>query len=196
MIRNGKDRSFHMFQIREYQPSDETGWLECRVLSFLDTDYYDDVRTDRSSIQAPCLSLVAESEGKVVGLIDIEMDGTTATIDSLAVHPVARQEGLASVLLDEALDRLPPEMRELDAWTREDAAANSWYKENGFVEAYRYLHVYKSHEDPDEGFQSPVGLSRPVGAFMHADIKHEHVMRRKFKRVYVCRQYVLKLYGT
>ncbi|MGB9036342.1 MAG: GNAT family N-acetyltransferase [Paeniglutamicibacter sp.] len=177
-----------MFNIREYQPADERGWLECRLLSFLDSNYYDDVRTDRSDIEAPNLSLVAEDNGTIVGLIDIELDGDAATIDSIAVHPGARQQGMASALLDEALARLPSGTRTLDAWTREDAAANGWYQRNGFEEAYRYLHVYKGYSEPNDGFQCPEGLSRPVLAFMHADIKDEESMRRAFKRVYVCRQ--------
>ena len=28
--------------VRDYRPSDETGWLRCRVLAFLDTCYYDE----------------------------------------------------------------------------------------------------------------------------------------------------------
>src|SRR4051794_4017421 len=96
-----------MFNIREYQPADERGWLECRLLSFLDSNYYDDVRTDRSDIAAPNLSLVAEDNGTIVGLIDIELDGEAATIDSIGVHPQARQRGIASALLAEALARVP-----------------------------------------------------------------------------------------
>ncbi|WP_286166758.1 hypothetical protein [Arthrobacter sp. AQ5-05] len=41
-----------MFKIREYHPADERGWPECRLLSFLDSNFYDEVRTDRSDIEA------------------------------------------------------------------------------------------------------------------------------------------------
>ena len=30
-------------EIREYQPKDEIGWVRCRVLSLLDTAYFDNV---------------------------------------------------------------------------------------------------------------------------------------------------------
>lgn len=31
------------YTIREYTSADETSWLHCRVLAFLDTAFYDDV---------------------------------------------------------------------------------------------------------------------------------------------------------
>lgn len=182
-----------MVTIREYQQSDERGWLECRLLGFLDSNYYDDVRTDRGDIEAPCISLVAEDGGRIGGLLDIEWGDQSATIDSIAVHPAARKQGIASSLLAEGLLRLPQTIRTVDAWTREDNAANQWYQRNGFQEHFRYLHVYKAADEPQEGFQSPVGLTRPVMAFMHADIQEEERMRGMFKRVYVCRQYMLGL---
>jgi len=40
-----------IFAIRRYQPDDHDGWVRCRVLSFLDTQYYDDVRPSRSTIR-------------------------------------------------------------------------------------------------------------------------------------------------
>ncbi|WP_286166757.1 GNAT family N-acetyltransferase [Arthrobacter sp. AQ5-05] len=101
---------------------------------------------------------MAEDNGTIVGLLDIEPNGDSATIDSIAVHPSARQQGIATALLAEALPRLPFGTRTLDTWTREDAAANGWYQGNCFEEAYRYyryLHVYKGDKDPNEGFQGP-----------------------------------------
>ncbi len=37
------------YPIRDYRTSDETSWLRCRVLAFLDTAYYDDVWTAKPS---------------------------------------------------------------------------------------------------------------------------------------------------
>lgn len=39
--------------IRDFQPSDETAWLRCRVLSFLETDYYDDVHASTTEYGRP-----------------------------------------------------------------------------------------------------------------------------------------------
>ena len=50
----------------------------------------------------------------------------------------------------------------------------------------------RGYNDPNGGLQGPDGLSTPVLAFVHADIKDEEDLRRGFKRVNVCRQYVPK----
>ena len=81
----------------------------------------------------------------------------------------------------------------LDAWTREDIAANSWYRRNGFSERYRYLHVYLGDGDDATGFTTPEGLSAPVSAFVHASIEDEATMRERYRRVYLCRQYLREL---
>jgi hypothetical protein len=76
----------------------------------------------------------------------------------------------------------------LDAWTREDVAANAWYQRHGLAEEFRYLHVYKDWDWAAEGFTSPPGLSSPVRDFAHAEIEYEADLRARFRRVYVCRQ--------
>jgi ribosomal protein S18 acetylase RimI-like enzyme len=180
--------------IRPYQPADERTWLLCRLLGFFDTDYYDDVRTVRPVVEPDmAVALVATDGDRLVGLIDVMIDGHAATIDTIAVHPDAQRRGVGTALLDAALVRLPRRVRTLDAWTREDRAANSWYRSRGFVEAYRYLHVYKGGDEADDGFSSPSGLSAPVHAFLHAPFAQESELRARFARVYVCRRYLLAL---
>ena len=181
-------------RIREYSPADERGWLQCRLMGFFDTDYYDDVQRERPVLAPGNIELVAEDDsGDIVGILSIEVDGAAATIDTVAVHPSARRSGAATALLDAALARLPRDVRTLDAWTREDAAANAWYAASGFTEQHRYLHVYKGHDEPDDGFTTPDGLSAPVIAFMHAKIERETELRARYARVYVCRQYLREL---
>ncbi|GAA2232088.1 GNAT family N-acetyltransferase [Promicromonospora sukumoe] len=183
------------FTVRAYAQEDERGWLRCRVLAFLSTQYYDDVKPRRTRFELPAVCLVAAADdGTIVGLIDVEIDGDTATIDTVAVHPDHTHNGIATALLAEAV----PQARAagattLDAWTREDIAANAWYLRAGFTEDFRYLHVYKDGDEPTDGFAAPVGLSVPVIAFMHADISHEAEMRARYSRVYVCRQYLRRL---
>lgn len=182
-----------MYAIREYRPEDEAQWLECRLLSFFHTDYYDDVKTAKTALPDPQMCFVAEEDGRLLGLIDVEVDGAGATIDSIAVHPGARRRGIAGALLDHAIERLPADVLTLDAWTRENTEANAWYQRSGFAENHRYLHVYKGWEESADGYETPPGLSRPVMAFMHADIEHEAAMRENHSRVYVCRQYLRTL---
>ncbi|ACQ78487.1 GCN5-related protein N-acetyltransferase [Beutenbergia cavernae DSM 12333] len=180
--------------VRPYTDDDGESWMRCRLLAFAHTQYYDDVRIS-PALDGPALRIVAEVRGDVVGLLDIEIDAEehAATIDSVAVLPDHAGRGIASRMLDAALPLLGDGIATLDAWTREDAAANAWYGARGFTERFRYLHVYKGWDDPADGFTTPDGLSRPVTAFLHADIEREAELRERFSRVYVCRQYVRAL---
>lgn len=180
-------------RIRDYDNHDEAGWLSCRLLAFFDTNYYDDVKVDRTRFELDAIRLVADVDGVIAGLIDIEIDGSEATIDSIAVHPDHRRTGVATALLRDGLRRLSSSVTRLDAWTREDESALRWYSASGFSEQYRYLHVYKGYDDPGDGFTGPRPLSAPVIAFCHAPIEHEDELRARYGRVYVCRQFVLAI---
>ena len=182
-----------MFTIRNYQEADERGWLICRLLSFYDSDYYDDVKTSKTQFSNPHLAFVAEDGGRIIGLIDVEIDGAAATVDSIAVHPSGQHLGVASALLQHVLDRMPADVKTLDAWTRETVSANRWYQQSGFRENFRYLHVYLDSEDPGEGFITPPAFSPLQSAFLHSSIENEAEMRSRYKRVYVCRQYLMDL---
>lgn len=59
--------------IRAYREDDEKKWLACRVLSFLDTSYHDDVMTKRVKYENDAICLVASEDEKIVGLIDVEI---------------------------------------------------------------------------------------------------------------------------
>lgn len=179
--------------IREFGDDDARGWLECRLLSFLDTAYFDDVKTEPTVFEGSAIRLVADVDGVVAALIDVELDGDTATIDTIAVHPSHQRDGLATALLRAAIERLPDEVATIDAWTRDDTGANAWYAAQGFSVRHRYLHVYKQWDEPDDGWTSPAGLSAPVIAFAHAPIELEAQMRARFRRVHICRQYVRPL---
>lgn len=60
--------------IRDYQNDDEQGWLRCRVLAFLNTAYYDNVLNKKEVYKNPSIELVAEIDGKIVDLIDVEYE--------------------------------------------------------------------------------------------------------------------------
>jgi len=184
------------FLIRPYDDADAESWLQCRLLSFFRTQYYDDVVVERPRYTGPAIQLVAVCDDQLVGLMDIEIDDASATIEVIAVHPSYAGRGIGTALLDRALPELRPrDVAALDAWTREDAAANRWYLARGFLERYRYLHIHKEWDEDDAGFASPVGLSTPIRALVHAPIEREAELRSRFGRVYVCRQYVLEFSG-
>ena len=62
------------FTVRSYRESDERDWVVCRVLSFLDSAFFDDVRTAKETYPNPAIELVAERDGEIVGLIDVECE--------------------------------------------------------------------------------------------------------------------------
>lgn len=181
------------FQLRDYRDADRESWLRCRLFGFFDTNYYDDIWTERPDYELPAIRLVAVDEAAVIGVLDLVVDGELATIETVVVHPEARGQGIASALLAQTLQRLPIQTGRVDAWTREDLAANAWYRRTGFREDHRYLHVYLGPGESRAGFSTPDGLDGPMHAFLHARIEDEERLRSRFRRVYVCRRYVLDL---
>jgi ribosomal protein S18 acetylase RimI-like enzyme len=148
------------------------------------------VRTEKPPMDDG-LELVAIDGDAVVALLDIDIDGPTATIDSIAVDPDHRRRGIATALLERALAELPDSgVRRLEAWTREDEPANAWYRRRGFRESQRYLHVYANgREELSRAMTAEPGLVA-VHAFLHmVDMGRETEMRERFGRVYVCRCY-------
>lgn len=146
-------------EIRNYLPTDEQGWLRCRVVSFLDCSYWNDVKTSRETYAHPSISLVAEDHGQIVGLIDLELDsddlchpdrGRGAMLWHMAVLPEYRRQGVASRLWQEAEKRLLAEgVRWCELWTQEDEAANRFYQAMGFVlqQESTWLRCYARWDD-------------------------------------------------
>ena len=164
--------------IRNYQASDEPQWLSTRLLAFFGTNYYDDVKLLKTTLASPSIELVDARATELVGLLDVEIDGEAATIDTIAIRPDHSRSGVGRALLAEALRRLPSSVKYLDAWTREDQAANDWYRAMGFVERYRYLHVYRSDEAGD-----PRGRIRNPSWPIHADHRDDARANRAGERV-------------
>lgn len=183
--------------IREYRPADEVSWLRCRVLSFLDTPYFDDVLTAKPETPAPGFALVATAEQETVtGVIDVSVDDELATIDTVAVHPDYQRQGLGRTLLTEARARVSAlGVPTLDAWTRDDPATLRWYRAMGFTESQHYLHVYANYYadpgEPDRATSERRPGLRPMASFLHASLENEQLMREQFARVHVCRRFAM-----
>ena len=185
------------YAIREYAPADETAWLRCRVLSFLNTAYFDDVRRAKPVIPVPGFELVAADEsGAVVGIMDVTVENELATVETVAVHPDHQHRGIGRALLAEARSRVDAlDVPTLDAWTRDDPDTLRWYRAMGFAESEHYLHVYANYYaetgEPDRAIAERRPGLRPMQAFLHANLQDELLLREQFTRVHVCRRFVL-----
>ena len=185
------------FEIRRYEDSDEQGWVRCRVLAFLDSAFFDDVRREKERYDGPAVELVAVSEDLVVGLLDLELEpaprvlwDTSArggVIWHVAVHPDFRRRGIASALVQRAFELARAERLEIvQAWTRDDPWVHAWYEACGFRKRYSYLHVYvQPHEVAGEVTMRTDGL-RPVLAFAHyvGGPPVEDELRARFERTH------------
>lgn len=130
--------------IRDYKAQDEQGWLRCRVLSFLDCSYYNDVLTKREVYENDAICLVAIDRNSIIGLIDVELEKEAnslcvtgmekgAVIWHLAVLQEYRRRGIAKMLIEEAEKRLlQKDCHYCEVWTQEDEAANKLYVSQGF----------------------------------------------------------------
>lgn len=186
-------------EIRVYNLEDEIGWLRCRVLSFLDTAYYDNVLKEKEKYVNPAIELVAIEDNQVVGLIDIEYEVEERTVCSrgvglggmiwhVAVHPDYRRRGIGSQLLYEA-EKIAKEkgLNRLEAWTRDDKWVNNWYENNKFSNVESYLQVFIDGGDELNGvLKSEIKGLYPVQAFAHYVGEDKENIRKRFKRVHEC----------
>ncbi len=183
--------------IRPFRDEDERGWVICRVLSFLDSAFFDDVRQTKERYERHAIELVAECAGEIVGLIDVECEELPGTVCEerpglggmiwhLAVHPEHQRRGVAAQLLREATTLARTRgLARFEAWTRDDQGTRAWYESMGFELVHSYLHVYV---ELDEGLRDLFPITadhlRPVKVFAHYVGDDRDGMRRRFARVH------------
>lgn len=193
-------------RIRIYRKEDEEGWLRCRVLAFLHTAYFDNVLTEKETYDHPSLELVAEENGQIIGILDIEYEVNEGTVCSrgsgrggmiwhLAVHPDFQRKAIGRRLLEEVESQARElGLNRLEAWTRDDVRVNQWYEKNGFVKVDGYLHVYiDGEQEIESALLSGDPNLRPVHAFAHYVGEDKERIIKSFKRVHECRCYEKKL---
>jgi GNAT superfamily N-acetyltransferase len=145
--------------IIEYKPEFEKGWLQCRILSFLDSAYYDDIYQNKEIYENPSIELLSIVDDQVIGILDIEYETNPQSVCSryaglpsdhlagmiwhLAVHPEHRRKGVATSLLKKALEiGKSKNLSRLEAWTRDDQFVLDWYSNNNFKHNSSYIHWY------------------------------------------------------
>ena len=193
-----------MIHIREYKPEDERAWLECRVLSYLDSAYFDDVHQHKDSFTNPVIDLVAEDKNKIVGFIEIECETEVgalcaegpvpaAMIWNIVVLPEYRRKGLAAGLLQEA-KRIATErgIVRFEAYTRDDPSVLAWYRANGFKKVMSYLHVYLDADEVAGVIQSEIPGLKPLKIFAHYTGEDREKIQGQFKRVHECQLFELR----
>lgn len=185
--------------IRQYADDDERGWLECRVLSFLDSAYFDDVHREKEHYERSSIELVAEADGSIVGLIDVELEKEPATVCEdrpglggmiwhLAVLRDFRRQGIAARLLAAAENAARGQgIERFEAWTRDDSWVQAWYESQGFVQIRSYLHVYvHGRAEVDGVLTSELPDLKPILTFAHYQGDRPDEIRRRFERVHDC----------
>ncbi len=165
--------------IRDYNANDEAGWVRCRALAFLQTAYFDNVWNKKEHYQHPAIELVAEVEGQIVGLIDVEYEKAERTVCSrgeglggmiwhIAVHPDFSRQGIGKQLLEAAENKAKAiGLNRFEAWTRDDLWVQDWYRKMNFTIVDSYYHIYFEGNEINHRIQSNVPELHVVNAFAH-----------------------------
>ena len=183
------------FEIRTYEDADEQGWLRCRVLAFLNSAFYDDVRRQKEHYEGPAVELVAVADDRIVGLLDLELEPAPGVlwesearggvIWHVAVHPDHRRRGIATALVERALELARGAGLEIvQAWTRDDVWVHEWYESCGFRKRYSYLHVYLQPDEAREEVTLRTEGLKPVLAFAHYTGEDKDELRERFARTH------------
>lgn len=137
-------------EIREYCVEDEREWVECRLLSFLDSTYYKDVKKEKEKYPNHSLEYLAIEDGKVVGFIDVELNSDDLTqnkengaiIWNLGVLPSYRGKGIANSLWEKVKEELKRKsFSYCELWTQDDKPANDFYRKVGFVQKSEFTYL-------------------------------------------------------
>ena len=191
--------------IRPYNSSDQESWLKCRLVSFHDSAYYDDVYTKKPIFDNPSLELVAEIDGKIIGALDLEKDnkdgsicycksGLGAMVWTIAVLPDYRRFGIASQLILKVVDWAKcKDIDFIEAWTRDDKWVLDWYESVGFSRFHSYWHIYFKGDNAKSLFESNDKDIAPQSVFAHSNKDPKTIDQNKIDRFYTCFGYKLEI---
>lgn len=138
-----------MIKIRPYEATDEKAWVYTKALSYLFSPFFDDRETSKPPLDREVfedrIALVAEAEGHLVGLLDIDIYNAeysrsyryapadkVAYFTNLAVHPDYQGKGIAQLLFVEARKALlAKSVEKLAIFTRSGHVVNHLYRKWG-----------------------------------------------------------------
>ena len=191
--------------IRPYDTSDEENWLKCRLVSFHNSAYYDDVYIKKPTFDNPSLELVAEIDGKIIGILDLEKDnkdgsicycksGLGAMVWTIAVLPDYRRFGIASQLILKAVDwAKTKDIDFIEAWTRDDKWVLDWYESVGFSRFHSYWHIYFKGDNVKSLFESNDKDISPQSVLAYSNKDPKTLDQNKIDRFYKCSGFKLDL---
>jgi len=125
--------------VRPYRPSDETGWLRCRVLAFLDTQPQVD-KTKKAGVQGYCMGgplsfRTAAAVPNRIGAVGSFHGGGLVTKEASSPHLlIAKTNAAYLVAVAENDDKTDPEAKNVLKKTFDDA------KKTATVEVYPANH--------------------------------------------------------
>lgn len=187
--------------IRKYSKLDERDWLKCRLLSFFDSSYFDNIVHKKDGYDSNAINLVAIEDNKIVGFLDIEieqrikevckLDGKLGgVIWDIGVLPEYRRKKIATRLLEKAkIIAKEKQVSRFEAWTQDDIPANKWYQKNNFKYIEGYLNVYGGSRLVADDVGEILGV-RSVN--FEAALERKSELVKKISRVHEVRLYELK----
>ncbi len=194
--------------IREYKETDEQDWLKCRLLSFYDCSYAEDIIYKKPSYFNSTIDLVAVENDKIVGFIEVEIEkevGDVCYLDTtiggvvwnIGVLPEYRRNKIANKLLNAAILKAKDlNITRFEAWTQDDKSANEWYKHNEFKFIKSYLNVYATHSEclKNDLINDNIGEIFAVRNLnFEAPINRKNEILKKYTKVKEVKLYELKL---
>lgn len=196
--------------VREYRDFDEIGWVRCRLISFLDSSYYDDIKREKEQYDNPSICLVTEDNNQIVGFIDVEYEETIgevcclngdlgATIWNLGVMPEYRNQKIAQELWNQAKQFLIEKgIKRIEVWTQDDVQANGWYQKQGFkfIKSYLNVFAYGDCKDKSKSNINHQNIGNILGIRclnFEAPIERREEFISRGRRVHEVKLYELKL---
>jgi ribosomal protein S18 acetylase RimI-like enzyme len=194
-------------EIREYKDSDEKSWIRCRVISFMDSSYFDDVQNFREKYDNPSVRLVATDNNNVIGFLDVEYENKPGdvcyfkgekggVIWHLGVLPEFRTQRIATLLWGKAKEMLINKgIKRIEVWTQDDKPATNWYLKQGFIMKESYLNAFVKGTTKTPIIQEYLNLNSIGQIYGVRSLNFEAPVERKKELEKVCyRLYEVRAY--
>lgn len=194
-------------EIREYKDTDKNSWIRCRVVSFMDSSYYDDVQNFREKYQNPSVKLVAVDNNSVVGFLDVEYENEPGdvcyfkgqkggVIWHLGALPEFRNQKIATMLWNKAKEMLINEgVKRIEVWTQDDEPATKWYVKQGFQMKEAYLNAFVRGNEKTPIIQKYINFNSIGEIYGIRSLNFEAPIERKSELEKVCyRLYEVRVY--